>query len=258
MPLEHCISTEQLASLVGTGECPTLVDLRIDEDFEADPTLLPTSFRQDFRDVGTWSGQLPDRPVVVICHKGLKISQGVSALLRCQGHSAAHLTGGKVAWADERRPTVPAHRMPPGLAEEPSRWVTSFDPGIGAIAAGWLIRRFIDTRAQLLFVDPDQVSAVADRLGATALAASDGHDDHRGFGGLLKAFTLSSPELDYVALAIAGARGNHGPVIPESAGIVAAIEGVVASYQTDLEIIEAGLPVFDAFYAWCRASGRKA
>jgi hypothetical protein len=35
------ISTEKLSRLIGTGNAPTLVDVRIDEDFGADPRLIP-------------------------------------------------------------------------------------------------------------------------------------------------------------------------------------------------------------------------
>lgn len=254
MPLENTISTQQLSSVIGTADCPTLVDLRIDEDFAADPRLIPTAFRRDFLGVQDWGDQLPDRPVVVVCHKGLKISQGVAALLRSQGRNAVHLIGGSVAWAEQNRMTIPAERLPSTVAEGPSRWVTSFEPGIDAIASAWLIRRFIDTRAQFLLVEADQIGAVAERLGATAFAAQDCEEDFRTFGNLLQTFTLLSPGLDYLERTIAGADGNGGPMTPESAGIVAAITGAAASRATDLERIETAMIVLDAFYAWCRSS----
>ena len=257
MPLEHSISTEQLSTLIGTADCPTLVDLRIDEDFAADPGLIPTSFRRNFPEAHEWASELPDRPIVLICHKGLKISQGVAALLRCRGHTAAHLIGGKVAWVEENRMTIPADRLPGRVVQEPSRWVTSFEPGVDAIACAWLIRRFIDPQAQFLFVDADQVAAVEDRFSAIAFAAQDGGEAYRSFGSLLRTFTLSSSALDYVERTIARPEDGDGEIVPESAGIRAAITGAAESRATDLGRLEAGIMVIDAFYAWCRSTERR-
>lgn len=35
------ISSDKLARLIGTAHAPVLVDVRLDEDFDADPRLIP-------------------------------------------------------------------------------------------------------------------------------------------------------------------------------------------------------------------------
>jgi hypothetical protein len=39
------ISSEKLARLIGTVKAPTLIDVHIDEDFAADPRLIPGATR---------------------------------------------------------------------------------------------------------------------------------------------------------------------------------------------------------------------
>src|ERR1700752_5119466 len=70
------ISSDKLARLIGTAKAPTLVDVRIDEHFDADPRLIPGALRRSYRDVQDWAPRLTGQSVVVICQKGLKLSEG--------------------------------------------------------------------------------------------------------------------------------------------------------------------------------------
>jgi hypothetical protein len=46
MPSLNTISVEKLVRLVGTPYCPALIDVRTDEDFTANPCLIPGSLRR--------------------------------------------------------------------------------------------------------------------------------------------------------------------------------------------------------------------
>jgi hypothetical protein len=50
----------------------------------------------------------------------------------------------------------------------PTRWVTRERPKIDRIACPWLIRRFIDPKAEILFVPTAEVFETAEREGAVA------------------------------------------------------------------------------------------
>ncbi|MES5485240.1 sulfurtransferase, partial [Bradyrhizobium sp. INPA03-11B] len=52
------ISSEKLSRLIGTAKAPTLVDVRIDEDFTADPRLIPGAIRRSHLDVQDWASSL--------------------------------------------------------------------------------------------------------------------------------------------------------------------------------------------------------
>ena len=45
------IPVSALARLIGTPDCPIIVDVRIDEDFEDDPRLIPGAYRHPFNTV---------------------------------------------------------------------------------------------------------------------------------------------------------------------------------------------------------------
>ncbi len=97
MPSPTEITVPQLARLLGTPEAPILVDVCIDEDFAEDSRVIPGSFRHPFTEIQSLVPRLVGRRVVVICHKGLKLSQGSAALLRNQGVQAENLEGGILA-----------------------------------------------------------------------------------------------------------------------------------------------------------------
>jgi hypothetical protein len=61
------ISFDKLARLIGTPKCPALIDVRTDEDFAADPRLIPGSVRHAHTDVTTWAGRFQGRSAIIIC-----------------------------------------------------------------------------------------------------------------------------------------------------------------------------------------------
>jgi rhodanese-related sulfurtransferase len=146
------ISSEKLSRLIGTASAPALIDVRIDEDFTADPRLIPGAMRRSHRDVQDWAGGLIGQSVVVICQKGQKLSDGTAAWLRHGGISAEILEGGHLAWREAELPTVPADKIPKRDGRGRTVWVTRERPKIDRIACPWLIRRFVDPAAVFLFV----------------------------------------------------------------------------------------------------------
>jgi rhodanese-related sulfurtransferase len=77
MRAPNTISVEKLLRLVGTPKCPTLIDVRAEGEFEADPRLIPSSRHCIFEKLEI-SSETPAHPAVVICQKGASLSQGVA------------------------------------------------------------------------------------------------------------------------------------------------------------------------------------
>lgn len=148
-----------------------MIDVRSDEDFAADPRLLPGSFRRPHASIADWSGGIEASCAIVICQKGRKLSEGVAAWLR---------HGGIEAWAAAGNPLVPAERIPPRDKDARSIWVTRARPKIDRIACPWLIRRFVDPGAVFLFVAPQEVESVAERFDATPFDVENVFWSHRG------------------------------------------------------------------------------
>ncbi|MEM7172400.1 MAG: sulfurtransferase/chromate resistance protein [Pseudomonadota bacterium] len=261
------ISVSQLNRLLGTPDCPVLIDLRIDQDFDQDPRLIPGAYRQAFTDLAPLVERHQGDKLVVYCQKGLKISQGAAAILRDAGLAAEVLEGGHVAWRDANFPMIDSAKMPPRNEQGRTVWVTRHRPKIDRIACPWLIRRFIDPGAQFLFVSPGQVMNVAEKFKATPfdMEPIDGEDlfwSHRGtdctFDTLIREFGLRSAALDRLAVIVRGADTDRHDLAPEAAGLMAASLGLSRMHRDDLQQLDASMMLYDAFYRWARdAQGEK-
>ncbi len=250
------IPVSTLARLVGTPDCPVILDVRIDEDFDADPHLIPSALRHPFAEVLDLADDLVGRPVIVCCQKGLKISQGAAAILRSAGAKAEVLEGGQFAWRDAGLPMVLAEKIPPSDARGRSVWVTRHRPKIDRIACPWLVRRFIDPHAQFLFVAASQVTNVAERFNATPFDIEGAFWSHRGdkctFDTMVEEFGISHEALERLATIVRGADTNTHDLAPEAAGLLAASLGLSRMYRDDLAQLDAGMMLYDAFYRWAR------
>ena len=252
----NSISIEKLSRLIGTANTPTLIDVRIDEHFAADPRLIPGAVRRSHRDIQDWAGGLKGQSVVVICQKGQKLSEGTAAWLRHGNIAAEILEGGHLAWKQAELPTVPADKIPKRDGRERTVWVTRERPKIDRIACPWLIRRFVDPAAVVLFVAPSEVVEVAERFGATAFDIENVFWSHRGelctFDVMVKEFGLTTPALERLATMVRGADTARLDLSPEAPGLLAASLGLSRMYDDDLEQLSAGMLLYDAFYRWCR------
>jgi rhodanese-related sulfurtransferase len=256
MPSPTEISVAQLARLVGLPSAPAIIDVRTDEDYAACPRLIPGSVRRNPFDVAGWSEGLTDRNVVVVCQKGLKLSQGTAAWLRHEGVRAETLEGGFVAWREGGFPTLDDAKLPPRDAQGRTVWVTRARPKIDRIACPWLIRRFVDPSAVFLFVAPSEVSAVAERFAATPFDIEGVFWSHRGdhctFDTMLVEFGLADPSLQMFATIIRGADTARMDIAPEAAGLLAASLGLSRMFKDDLAQLDAAMIMYDGFYRWCR------
>jgi len=250
------ISSEKLARLIGTAKAPTLIDVRLDEDFAADPRLIPGATRRSHKDLQDWAPRLAGQSVVVICQKGQKLSEGTAAWLRQGGIAAETLEGGHLGWIETQKPAVPAEKIPKQDRRGRTVWVTRARPKIDRIACPWLIRRFIDPAAVFLFVAPSEVEAVGERFDATPFDIENVFWSHRGelctFDVMVQEFGLSIPPLERLAVMVRAADTGRLDLSPEAAGLLAASLGLSRMFDDDHEQLGAGMLLYDAFYRWCR------
>jgi len=256
MPSPTEITVVQLLRLIGTPQAPIIVDVCMDEDYAADPRLLPGAFRHPFAQIEELAPDLQGRRVVIVCQKGKKLSQGAAALLRARGVETETLQGGNFAWRNAGAPLVPVKVIPGENATGGTRWVTRQRPKIDRIACPWLIRRFVDPQATFMFVAPSDVLDVADRFDATPFDVDGVHWSHRAerctFDVMIDEFKLEIEPLRRVADIVRGADTNRHDLAPEAAGLLAVSLGLSRMYKDDLAQLEAGMTVYDAFYRWAR------
>jgi len=263
------ISVKQLSRLIGTQSAPVVLDVRTQEDFDDDPRILPAATHRPFPQVQGEAETLAsevaisnaDGRAVIYCQKGLKISEGVAALLRTQGIAAEVLEGGHFGWRDAKHLFVDSNSIPKRNASGQSVWVTRVRPKVDRIACGWLIRRFVDPHAQFLFVTGSEVMAVAEKFNATPFDVDTASLSHSGdnctFDAMLEEFGLlksdaPSEALRHVASVVRGADTDKLDLTPQCSGLLAISLGLSRIYKDDLAQLEAGMAVYDALYRWAR------
>ena len=256
MPSTSEITVSQLSRLVGLPNAPAIVDVRIDNDYRADPRLLPGSLRRDPQAWPVWASGYRAKTVIVACQKGQKLSEGTAAWLRHDGIDAQILEGGFEAWKKAGALLLRTDRLPPRDEHGRTVWVTRTRPKIDRIACPWLIRRFVDPFAVFLFVTPAEVTGVAERFQATPFDIEGVFWSHRGdtctFDTMIEEFGLKSEPLTQLAKIVRGADTARLDLTPQSAGLLAASLGYSRMYRDDLAQLEAAMALYDAFYRWCR------
>jgi rhodanese-related sulfurtransferase len=250
------ITVNQLLRLIGTPECPVIIDVCIDDDFSADPHLIPGSIRHPHTDLSGMIEKIGSRSAVISCQKGLKLSQGVVAWLRSEGVTAEYLQGGMFGWKDNQNaPRIPYKSVPFNNDQE-TLWVTRHRPKIDRVACPWLIRRFIDAKARFLFVAPSEVRNVADRFNAIPFDIEDVFWSHRGdlctFDTMLDEFGLRTEPLDRLSKVIRGADTTRHDLTAEAAGLLALSVGLSRQFKDDQAQLNAAMPIYDALYRWAR------
>ena len=145
------------------------------------------------------------------------------------------------------------------IEEEASmKWVTRARPKTDRVACPWLIKRFIDPEAEILYVDPDRVLEVAEREEARSFDAKDARYTHRDgkctFEVLIDEYELEGdPALVRLARIVHGADiAGDEDVTPQSAGLKAIAEGFSAVVADDQRLLQMEMPVYDALYEWCK------
>ena len=250
------ITPAQLLRLIGTPDCPVIVDISIDPDFTDDPHLIPGAFRHPHTDIPGLIARLSGRACVVTCQRGIKLSQGLVAWLRSEGISAEYLSGGNYGWRDAKDSMRIPAKVIPAAVNGTTLWVSRHRPKIDRIACPWLIRRFVDPSARFLFVSPAEVAGVAERYGATPFDVENTFWSHRGdqctFDTMLDEFQLQSQALKHLATVVRAADTNAHDLAPEAAGLLAISVGLSRQYRDDLQQLQAGMAIYDALYRWAR------
>jgi rhodanese-related sulfurtransferase len=263
------ITPEDLLARMGRVDAPLLLDVRREGKFAESPIMLAAARRCAPEDVAALAAAGPAREVVVYCVYGHNVSAEATATLRAAGWDACALAGGieggeegvdtpqDIARWRARRPPTMRKRPEWGVTgERASRWITRERPKIDRIACPWLIRRFIDPRAEFFYVPAGQVFSEAARLGAVAYDIPGAPVSHEGescsFDALLRAFDLKLPALEALACIVRGADTDRLDLAPQSAGLLAFSLGLSRLHPDDPVMLEAALPLYDALYAWCR------
>ena len=137
------------------------------------------------------------------------------------------------------------------------KWVTRERPKIDRIACPWLIRRFIDQDAEILYVPTADVLRVAQQQDAVPFDVPGVELTHEGphcsFDTILKKYGLEDPALARLATIVRAADTDTLNLSPQAPGLLAISLGLGALFRDDQDLLRAGLVIYDALYAWCQS-----
>ena len=135
------------------------------------------------------------------------------------------------------------------------KWVTRSHVHVDRVACPWLIRRFIDSEAEFLFVPKSQVKAVAEKEGAIAFDTPGAELDHDGdlctFDVMIREYGLTDKPLSRLAKIVNAADTRRLENDPLAAGVEAIAVGYGLRFPDDQKNLEKQFEVYDALYAWC-------
>jgi AraC-like DNA-binding protein len=136
------------------------------------------------------------------------------------------------------------------------KWITRERPKIDRIACPWLIKRFIDAEAEIIFVPFDQVLIKAQELGATPFDLPNveytHYQDQCTFDYFIKKHQLKDAALNRIAAIVRGADTDRHDFAPQSAGLEAIFSGLAYNIKDDQELLELGITIYDGLYSWAK------
>ena len=136
------------------------------------------------------------------------------------------------------------------------KWITRERPKIDRIACPWSIKNFIDSGAEFLYVPKDKVLELASQLGAIPYDISGAEYSHYGdqcsFDYFVSKHGVTDPSVLQIAIIVRAADTDRFEIAPQAAGLWAISAGLSHTIQDDHKMLEVGLKVCDALYAWAR------
>jgi hypothetical protein len=136
------------------------------------------------------------------------------------------------------------------------RWITRERPKIDRIACPWLIKRFVDQEAEIIYVPFNQVIQKAKELDATPFDLPEVEYTHYGdrctFDYIIEKHNLTDPALNVVAVIVRGADTDRHEIASQSSGLWAISAGLSHNIKNDQELLERGLLIYDALYSWAK------
>lgn len=136
------------------------------------------------------------------------------------------------------------------------KWITRSHVHVDRVACPWLIKRFVDSEAEFMFVPTGQIDRVVKETGATPFDVPGVELGHQGsdcsFQTIVRVYGLKDPALQLLAVIVGCADTDRLADHPVAAGLEAIAVGYSLRYPDDAENLARQFGVYDSLYAWCR------
>ncbi len=150
-------------------------------------------------------------------------------------------------------------KLPPKLNYQKSpamKWITRERPKIDRIACPWLLKNFVDSEAEFIYVPKEQVFDKAKELDAIPYDIPGTEYSHEGefctFDFIVKKHGLTDPALLQLAVIVRGADTDRFNLAPQAAGLWAISAGLSHNIRDDHEMLAVGMKMYDALYSWAK------
>lgn len=136
------------------------------------------------------------------------------------------------------------------------KWVTREHVHVDRVACPWLIKRFVDPKAEFIFVPPEKIDDIVKKEGAIPFDAPGVELGHKGdkcsFDAIIEKYEIKDPAVLELAKIVRAADSENKELAPESVGLDAVATGSMMIVKNDQEAIEKGRYVYDSLYAYCK------
>jgi AraC-like DNA-binding protein len=136
------------------------------------------------------------------------------------------------------------------------KWITREHPKIDRLACPWLIRRFIDKDAEIIYAPVDEVLSKSKELQAIPFDLPGVEYSHYGdectFDYIIRKHGLDDPALKVLAVIVRGADTDRHDIASQSSGLWAISAGLSYNIKDDYELLEKGMILYDALYSWAK------
>ncbi|MCW3093817.1 MAG: hypothetical protein JWP81_4886 [Ferruginibacter sp.] len=136
------------------------------------------------------------------------------------------------------------------------KWITRERPKIDRIACPWLIKNFVDSEAEFIYVPAERVKEQAEKLKAIPFDVTDvefsHHDDKCTFDYIIEKYGIEDPAVLSMAPIVRGADTDRHDLASQASGLWAISAGLAYNNKDDHELLEKGMMIYDALYSWAK------
>ena len=136
------------------------------------------------------------------------------------------------------------------------KWITRERPKIDRIACPWLIKRFIDSNAEIVYAPFDEIKSIVKNSGAIPFDIPDveftHYNDQCTFDYFIKKYKINDPAIHSLAIIVRGADTDRHDLAPQAPGLWAISAGLSHLIKDDYELLEKGMLIYDGLYNWAK------
>jgi hypothetical protein len=136
------------------------------------------------------------------------------------------------------------------------KWVTREFVHVDRTACPWLIKRFVDLKAEFIFVPVEKIPDIVKKEKAMPFDAPGvelgHHGDKCSFDAVVEKYKIKDPAVLELAKIVRAADTDKMETAPEAAGLEAVMTGLGIVSKSDHETLAKASPVYDALYNNCK------